>query len=284
MLVTEDDEVVLNKKYANLVNKEYRKDATLIEPTGSESTPPLFSGYSSKLLTFLYPGAPVISIYEPVPNWEIYEPETYLFRDTYMLKPVSVRGTLGGRVGTWAITVYHVGALGVWQNENYIRELPNSPCKVRPINNAGLSLTTATITQPAHYVTNYPFLKNVSATFEIENDVAFLTSGLSVEERCLVFTPDGYDFMKCEITGLVSGSYGDYVIVAPLRETMPEIPLMFTGSTSGTQVIEPVKRTKLITYKLSFDSETYVLVIKKGWLFRGKSRPGDSGAPVFRPA
>ena len=284
MLITEDDEIILNKKYMNLISKEYRKDAILVEPTESGSEIPIYPGYSPKLFTFFYPGAPIFSIYERVPNWEIFEPETYLFKDTYRLKPLSTRGTLGGRIGTWAITAYHVGALGVWKNGNYIRELPNSPCKIRPVNNAGMIATTAIITKPAQYVTNYPFLENVTATFEIENDIAFLNSGLSTEERCLIFTPNGYDFMNCEIVGLVSGSYGDHVVVAPLRETMPEIPLMFTGSSSGTQVIEPIKRTKLITYKMSFDNETYILAVRKGWLFKGSAKPGDSGAPVFRPA
>jgi len=277
--VTADGELIVNKDLKKMI--DISKFTHVIEGHADDETTPrrLYEGYDESLMSSLYPGSPVLTYFDTYPEWKFYQPQTYKYMDTYKLKRGELRGTLTGGIGNVMMSAYHIFVTGIWKSEKGVRELPNTPCYIHSFKVMTPHSRSSISNQPAYYVEKDPLIRMTG--FLLDKDVGIGSPNLVKENRCLFFDHGTPTFVRCDIVGVVSGNIEDQIFVAPLLEVMPQRSLFYTGSTSGTQIIEPIKEIKEYAFAYEFDEHKIAIRFKKGWLFRGVTQPGDSGSPVF---
>ena len=272
-----EEEIRVNVKYVYLVNTSGFKKVTKTSSENMRTPLPLYPGYDSRLLSSFYPGAPVLSSFHERTGWEKYQPQTYTLYANYRSRPKQSRGTVGAIDDVHMVSAYHVVVSGTWEDA----DLPNSPCEVRDYKCVNRPLYSSLDNVVAQYLRFNPVIKGNSNCFILDRDIGITDVPPVHDKRCLIFDEKGYSFHQCKVYGVVSAIDQEYVYVAPLVDEMPQVPVFFTGSTSGTQILYPVKGDT--TYGLVYELPGTKLIaeVKHGWVYKGKARPGDSGAPVF---
>ena len=277
--VTADGELIVNKDLKKMI--DISKFTHVIEGHADDETTPrrLYEGYDESLMSSLYPGSPVLTHFEKIKDWKIYQPQTYKLQDTDKLKRGELRGTVTGGLNNVIISAYHIFVTGIWKSDTGIRELPNTPCLIHPFSTHYPISYSSVSNQPAYYVEKDPLIR--MSGFLLDKDIGLASPNRVSRNECLFFENGKPTFKKCDIVGVVSGNIDDNVFIAPLIDVMPQKPLFYTGSTSGTQILIPVKEIKEYAFAYEFEQHKIALQFKKGWIFRGVAQPGDSGSPVF---
>jgi hypothetical protein len=264
---TESGDVYLNEEFA-----DKDKDYTHTFHADDELHPhPLYPGYKKVLSTLIIPGVPIKAKFIRVKEWDIFQPAGYKFDNAYTFPPAEVRGTLGLR----SASAWHIVQMGVFnrkESKTEIYETPNTPMQVYTYYNTTLGVTSIT-NEPARYAGN--------ARFILGYDFATFGDDLKLKTDVLAFVNDEPKTVNATIYGMASGSFGDKSIFTPLQSPPPEKAL-FTGSTTGTSVMEYMERLKDYTYMAQFGKSAYAVTFRNGWLYHGVVKPGDSGGPLFR--
>jgi hypothetical protein len=294
-VVTQDGEVWVEESYAD----RHRRYTHTFVADDSLQPSPLYPGYSRVPDYSSLPGVPIFTRFTEVGHWSLYQPETYKLDGVYRYRSAESRGTLG--LGT--ASAYHVAQVGTFYVKNddlMFYETPNTPCVVKRRDGVQIGVSLAS-NEPARFLGDNTFL--------VESDVSVFGNKLNPDTDVLAFINGKPETVHAHVYGLVSGSFFDHVIVAPLLPSFnassllvltnehyseledviapasfPEPPetAMFTGSSSGTVDVKFEKYIAYLKYALSFGEKKYYLAFKHGWVYRGFSKPGDSGGPLFR--
>jgi hypothetical protein len=294
-VVTADGEIWVDENYAD----KYRRYTHTFTPQDELSPTPMYDGFFKVPPYVVVPGVPVFTSFTEVGRWGIFQPETYRLSNVYHYKVSEVRGTLGLENAS----AYHVAEVGVFykdvdveEGKREFYETPNTPCIVK--RRDGIEIGVSSVTnETARFLGHDTFLLTV--------DIATFGDKLNVNTNVLAFINGKPEIVHARVYGLVSASFLDKTIVAPvvptvsasslvtlveksflefIPEPIPEPPetAMITGSTSGTITVHFEKEVVYYKYVLNFGRHEYYLAFRHGWLYRGATKPGDSGGPLFR--
>ncbi len=302
-VVTQDGEIWVDEEYADKYRRythTFVADDSL-EP--SSQPPPLYPGYSRVPDDSSLPGVPIFSRFICTSHWPLYQPETYRLCNAYRHTPAESRGTLGLRTAS----AYHVTQVGTFYvksggntgNVTYY-ETPNTSCSVERRDGLRIGLSSSS-NEVARFLGGNTFL--------LGSDVSAFGEKLDTVTDVLAFVNGEPQTVRARVYGLLSASLQGRVIVAPLlpsfnpssllalvnkgymelkEAVFHEIPVeppeiaMFTGSSSGTVNVKFEKDVAYYKFTLQFGQKEYYLAFRRGWIYRGEAKLGDSGAPLFR--
>ncbi len=294
-VVTADGEIWIDENYAD----RYKRYTHTFVPDDELGSFSMYDGYYKVSPSLSVPGVPIFSRFEKVDRWSVFQPATYRLSNVYHYKSAEVRGTLGLENAS----AYHVIEVGTFysdENKRKFYETPNTPCVVK--RRDGVVMGTPSFTnEPARFIGHDTFL--------LTTDVSTFGDKLNADTDVLAFINDKPEIVHARVYGLVSASFFNHVIIAPLVPTVnasfivsltkerelelvsrfvseasaePPETAMITGSTSGTITVHFEKEVLYYKYALNFGDHEYYLAFRHGWLYRGFTKPGDSGGPLFR--
>jgi hypothetical protein len=282
-VVTADGEIWIDENYAD----KYRRYTHTFIPNDELKVPPLYEGFSRVPASLTVPGVPIFVRFIEVARWGLFQPETYKLDNVYRYKSAELRGTLGLE----SASAYHVVQVGVFHTNEFY-ETPNTPCLVKRRDGVEIGVSLPT-NEPARFLGK--------DTFFLTSDVSAFGDKLNSETNVLAFINGEPKIVHGRVYGFVSASFLNNVIIAPLvssinpsfiaslfeepfAESIPEPPetAMITGSSSGTISVRFEKQVAYYKFLMSFGKHEYFLMFKYGWIYRGVTKPGDSGGPLFR--